>query len=146
MSVHIVLIHEEPNLRYLLGNLLRGWTKERVEVEEAGYDVRLPSVWQRWMNEADLFILGLDRRYDAGTRAEGVKVAEHLARCGKRVLVVGSEAVGDMLPACVYWDIGSTSTFLEAVSGVLRSRISSPTDVERLVAYFGNRLEIPTGH
>ena len=146
MIVHVVLIHDQPKLRHLLADLLRGWTKHRVEVEDAGYDVRLPGVWQRWMNEADLFVLGLERHYALGMRAEGVKVAENLIRSGKQVLVVGTEASARHLMSPIYWDIGSEETFLQAVNRVLSGRKPNPDDVLPLSAFFEKRLTIPTGH
>lgn len=146
MTIHAVLIHEQPNLRRLLADLLRGYTKHRVEVDEAGYDIRLPGVWQRWIDDADVFILGLERRYEGGIRAEGITVAEELARQGKRVLVVGSEANGALLPTALYWDIGSDCSFLEAVGRILENPVASVDDFLALREFFGERLEVPTGH
>jgi len=146
MTVHAVLIHDQPSLRHLLASLLRGWTKHGVEVEEAGYDVRLPGVWQRWIDEADIFVLGLERRYDLGMRAEGVTVAENLIRSGKRALVVGSEANARHLMSPIYWDIGSEETFLEAVDRCISNRQPNPEDVLPLTGFFEERLAIPTGH
>lgn len=146
MTVQAVLIHDQPSLRKLLADLLRGWKKHRVEVEDAGYDVRLPGVWQRWMNEADIFVLGLERRYDLGIRAEGVTVADNLISAGKRVLVVGSEASARLLVSPIYWDIGSEETFLQAVDRCLSTRPASPDDLPALTAFFEDRLTIPTGH
>lgn len=146
MTAHAVLIHDQPSLRHLFASLLRGWSKRRVKVEEAGYDVRLPGVWQRWMDEADIFVLGLERRYDLGMRAEGVTVAENLIRSGKRALVVGSEANARHLMSPIYWDIGSEETFLEAVDRCLSNRQPNLDDVLPLTGFFEERLAIPTGH
>lgn len=146
MTTHVVLIHDQPGLRQVLAELLRGWTKHHIDVEEAGYDVRLQGVWQRWMSEADIFVLGLERRYDLGIRAEGVTVAENLIRNGKRVLVVGSEASARHLMSPIYWDIGSEETFLQAVNRCLSARQTNPDDSPSLTAFFEDRLAIPTGH
>lgn len=146
MNVQIVLIHDQPVLRHLLADFLRGWIKHHVEVEEAGYDVRLAGVWQRWLEEADLFILGLERRYEHGLRAEGVTVAGQVARSGKRALIVGGECSGSDLAREVYWDMGSPSTFLQSVDSCLNCMPPSDRQIEQLHRYFGSRLEIPTGH
>ena len=146
MTVHAVMIHDQPGLRKLLADLLRGWTKHRIEVEEAGYDVRLPGVWQRWINDADLFVLALERHYELGVRAEGIMVAGNLIRSGKRVLVIGSEASAQHLASPIYWDIGSEETFLQAVDRVLLGRKPNPNDLPPLTAFFEERLAIPTGH
>lgn len=94
------------------------------------------------MDEADLFVLGLERRYDLGMRAEGVTVAENLIRNGKRVLVVGSETSARQVMSPIYWDIGSEGTFLQAVGRCLSGRQPNPGDIAPLTAFFEERIRL----
>lgn len=146
MIANVVLIHDDESLRRLLADLLRAWRRRRLRVEEADYGIRMPSLWQRWMREADLFVIGLDRQYELGLRAEGVAVAEQLARAGKRVLVVGSECSGGRIALTSYWDIGSSGTLLEAVARSLNGPPPSSDELATLRRHFKSRLQTPTGH
>lgn len=146
MTIRVVLIHDHPKLRQVLSELLGAWEGHHVEVEESGYEVRLPGVWKRWIQDADLFVLGLERSYASGTRAEGIKVAERLIHSGKRVLVVGSEASAQHLMSPIYWDIGSEQSFLQTVASCLSTQAPKLDDIPPLSAFFEHRLTVPTGH
>jgi len=141
-----IIIHDEPPLRNVIADTLEAWTRHEVRVERAGFETRLPGVWQRWLQEADLFVVGLERRYDKGTRAEGVPVAETFWNAGKKVLLVGSECRGDHIQAPFYWDIASGKSILQAVTAVLENPLPDPTDREKFRQHFQARLAAPTGH
>ena len=146
MKARVALIHDDPGLRLLLSGLLRAWKRHQLEVETSGFELRVPSLWRRWMREADLVVVGLERQYELGTRAEGVNVAEQLAHAGRRVLVVGTAGLGDRVSTTAYWDICSKKTFLEAVDHRLRSAPPGRADFDELRGRFARMLEIPTGH
>lgn len=141
-----VLIHDEPSLRALLAEMLRAWTRYKVTVEAVGYAARLPGPMKRWIEEADVFIVGLERFYDEGRCAEGADVAESLLKLGRKVLVVGSESCADRLNVDYYWDIGSEKTFLEAIAGVLKSPVPNSSERVRFMTFFENRRGKPVGH
>lgn len=126
--------------------MLQAWTRNEVTIEQTGFDTRLSGVWQRWLQEADLFVVGLERRYEKGFRAEGVTVAENLWKAGRKVLVVGSECSADQLSSPFYWDIGSEQPLLNAISEVLKRSIPVPSERTHLQKHFENQLKISTGH
>lgn len=146
MRLSVVVIHDEPSLRELLGEMLEAWTTHQVTVARSGFDIRLPSVWHQWLANCDLFVVGLERRYELGLRAEGVKVAETLFRAGKRVLVVGSEYSANQISLRYYWDMGSKRSFLETIAECLEAPPPTTDELAALVQYFKPRLAIPTGH
>lgn len=146
MRLLVVLIHDEPDLREFLGEVLSAWTRHNVTVEKVGYAARLPGPMKRWIDEADLFIVGLERYYTQGRCAEGVDTAEMLFKLGRKVLVVGSECNADRVGVPFYWDIGDHQAFLDAVRRVLDSPIPSHADRERFAGFFEGRRGKPVGH
>lgn len=141
----VVLIHDQVELRSLLSAQLCRWKKYQVKVEDGGYNIRIPSVWQRWIQDADLFVLGLDRSYDKGIRAEGVMVGLSLYQSGKKALVVGAECMTELSHSLCYWDICSPRTFLEAVDTCLQIK-PNISALNELKECFVDKLVIPTGH
>ncbi len=117
-----------------------------ITVEKTGYAARLPGPMRRWIDEADLFILGLERQYDEGRCAEGVDVAESLFKQSRKVLVVGSECSAGIIGVPFYWDLGSEKTFLEAVSDILDLPRPSSTERARFMSSFETRRNKPVGH
>ena len=146
MRLSVVVIHDEAPLRELLGDILEAWKRHQVTAARSGFEIRLPSVWQYWLADCDLFVVGLERRYELGLRAEGVKVAETLFRNGKRVLVVGSECSASHVGLHFYWDFESKKDFLGTVAECLEAPPPSIDELAALVQYFKPRLAIPTGH
>src|SRR6266404_2658520 len=112
--------------------LLQGWTTHEVTLEQTGFDTRLSGVWQRWLQEVDLFVVGLERRYEKGFRAEGVTVAETLWKAGRKALIIGSQCIADQLALPFYWDIGSEQPLLNVVADVVERPLPRPSERARL--------------
>jgi hypothetical protein len=141
-----VLINDEPALGELLAEMLRAWTRHTVIVERIGYAARLPGVMKRWLDEGDVFVLGLERHYGEGRCAEGVDVAEYLLKLGRKVLVVGSECNASRVDVTFYWDLGSKESFLEAFGNVLTSPVPAPRERARFAQFFDKRRTKPVSH
>lgn len=126
--------------------MLESWTRYEITVEQSGFEIRLSGVWRRWHADADLFIIGLVRRYMQGPRAEGVKVAEMLWKVRKKVLIVGSESNDACIGVPFYWDLASNGNILEAVGSVLDEPVPKLADQARFLKAFEKRTEKPLGH
>ncbi|MEI7909480.1 MAG: hypothetical protein WCK77_07570 [Verrucomicrobiota bacterium] len=146
MKLLAVLIHDEPDLRDLLAGMLEAWTRYEVTVERVGFGARLPGPMKRWIEEAGLFIVGLERYYAQGRCAEGVDTAEMLFKLGKKVLVVGSECKAKDVGVPFYWDIALEKSFLEAARDVLDAPIPGREEREKFAKFFEKRREKPVGH
>jgi hypothetical protein len=146
VKLFCVLIHSDPNLRQLLGDMLEAWTAFEIRVDRSDFEGRLSGAWKSWLEQADIFVLGLDRRYDVGLRAEGVAVAESLFKMRKKALVVGSEANADKLKLGFYWDLASEQFFLETLREGLNKPIPSVEDRRKFIRFFEGRLVKPRGH
>ncbi len=146
MRLFVVVIHDDPPLRDLFAEMLAAWIEREVTVEKVGYAARLAGPMRRWIEAADLFVLGLERHYPQGRCAEGVDTAEKLFQVGKRALVVGSECKARRVDVPFYWDIGADRSFLDAVRRNLDSPLPSPQDRKKLWELFENRRRKPVGH
>lgn len=146
MRLFTVLIHDEPDVRDLLEEMLASWTRHEVTVEKVGYSARLPGPMKQWMDDADLFILGLERHYSQGRCAEGADSAEMLWKLGKKVMVVGSECRAKEVDLPFYWDIESDVSFLDAVRCVLDAPVPSEGVRDRFAKFFESRRQKPVGH
>lgn len=146
MKLLIVLIHDEPAIRELLAEMLKAWMRNVVSVEKVGYAARLPGPMKRWIDEADVFVLGLERHYKEGRCAEGVDVAESLFRLGRKVLIVASECNANRLGVPFYWDIASEKPYLETLKAVIDSPVPGLPERERVLSFFGKRRHKPVGH
>lgn len=145
-SLLAVVIHDDPSLRDFFAEALTGWLRHDVHVETTSYAARLPGPMKRWMDEAELFVLGLERHYPEGRCAEGIDTALMLWKLGKRVLVVGSECCANQVDSPSYWDIESELSFLAAVKRVLEGPGPSLDDRERVASFFERRRQKPVGH
>jgi hypothetical protein len=146
MTILAVVIHDEPLLRAFFVEALAAWVRHGVAVEQIGYAARLPGQMKRWMDDADLFVIGLERHYKEGHCAEGVDVAESLFNFGKRVLVVGSECSAKRVGVHFYWDVALDKSFLDAVGDVLANSIPSTADRKRFAEFFEQRRAKADGH
>lgn len=126
--------------------MLCAWTRNEMKVEQTGFETRFAGVWQRWLQEVDLFVVGLERRYEKGVRAEGVTVAEMLWKARRKVLIVGSDCNAGHLASPFYWDVGSGQALLGAVAWVIDNSQPRLAERTRLQKYFARQLAIPTGH
>jgi hypothetical protein len=111
---------------------------------------RTPASWslrQRLLQDNDLAVLELWRRYPGGLRAEGLAVAETLARLQLRALVVSPLALALNPPVAGYWDLATEVSLPDRIDALLRSdQLPSqvlPEEIKQPLATF---LQAPDGH
>lgn len=96
--------------------------------------------------QTDLFVLELFRQYPGGLRAEGVALAEKLARRGKRSLIVSPLFLAQHLRCDCYWDVASKDSLAARVARVGTSARPLSTEIKILLDFFAPHLAIPPQH
>lgn len=101
----------------------------------------------RLFQETDLFVLDLWRTYPTGIRAEGIAVAEQLARQHAKSLVVSPLSIGRGEGTPGYWDIGSQHSLTQSCLLTMKEGSRSSAVLSRAVKErFSRFLTVPTGH
>jgi len=147
MDILAVVIDDDPVTREFVQGLLESWTCHSVRVETSGYRSRFSGVFSRWLEEADIFILGLERSYPEGSCAEGVDVATRLASSGKQVLIVGTGCEPGLEHLTCYWDYSSHRSFLEMFRLLVENKAPAAMDFDLLSRHFElQRIKPVRGH
>ena len=99
------------------------------------------------IESADMFLLGLMRRYSAGLRAEGIALALRLAERRKSSMVFSPLALADRLRVTSYWDIASNIGYCDQVTRALALPLSeAKRDFQVLLEVFRPLMPVPAQH
>lgn len=97
------------------------------------------------VEETDLFILELFRRYAGGLRAEGVALAERWGR-RKPFLVISPLHLANELGCPGYWDTASADSLGQRVEQIVNFPRQCIEGFEKVVRCFGVMLRLPPQH
>jgi hypothetical protein len=142
MKAYIVTITDSIELSRSIDRYLRYSLGPDVDTYYMTYDRGSVLLTGELYRRADLFILGLMRRYAGSLRAEGVPVAEALWRAGKRALVVSGYYRAHEIECTTYWDLGSAESFVERIRSLTGTRSEAfESSVRVLSGVFASYLD-----
>jgi hypothetical protein len=146
-EARLLIVGDTPLFNQTISCLLSNRTSASWSIRQTTYD-RFPALLSpRLLHDNDLAVLELWRRYPGGLRAEGLAVAETLARLQLRALVVSPLAVALNPPVAGYWDLATEVSLPDRIEALLRSdQLPAqvlPEEIKQTLAAF---LQAPDGH
>ena len=146
MILSALLINDDRRVNDILATVLKAWKLHRVEVQAVGFGFRGTGTMKESIDAADICIVGLERQYPWGRRAEGIEVAQSLWRMGKKALIISGEEHSAHLNVGFYWDFAAGHFITEAVTWCLEHPLPQPEDCVGLTTYFQHRMRMPSAH
>jgi len=92
------------------------------------------------------FVLELFRQYPGGLRAEGVVLAQRVARQGKILLVISPLSLAARLSCRMYWDASSPDTLSDRLAQLVMLAKPDQSELERISRTFKRFLDLPPQH
>jgi hypothetical protein len=146
-EARLLIVGDTPLFNQTISRLLSVRTPASWSLRQTTYDRFSSLLSPRLLQDNDLAVLELWRRYPGGLRAEGLAVAETLARLQLRALVVSPLAFALNPPVAGYWDLATEVSLPDRIEALLRSdRLPSqalPEEIKQPLAAF---LQAPDGH
>jgi hypothetical protein len=105
-----------------------------------------PTWLPRAASAADLFVLELLWRFEAGYHAQGLALARRQSAAGKRVLLFSCLAIAPRLDSRIYWDIAAADRLIERVSRVLAEAPATTAELDALAASTPGWQVLPSQH
>jgi hypothetical protein len=146
-EARLLIVGDTPLFDQTISRLLSARTLASWSIRQTTYDRFSALLSPRLLQDNDLAVLELWRRYPGGLRAEGLAVAETLARLQLRALVVSPLALALKQPVAGYWDLATEVSLPDRIEALLRSdQLPAqvlPEEIKQPLAAF---LKAPDGH
>lgn len=143
----LLIVGDTPLFNQTISRLLSARTSASWSIRQTTYDRFSSLLSPRLLQDNDLVVLELWRRYPGGLRAEGLAVAKTMARLQLRALVVSPLALALNPPVAGYWDLATEVSLPDRIDALLRSdQLPSqvlPEEIKQPLAAF---LQAPDGH
>ena len=138
---------DTPLFSQTIGGILSALTPTPWQIQQTTYDRFGSLLSPRLFQTTSLIILDLFRTYPTGLRAEGVAVAETLARFQLKALIVSPLALGVNPQVTSYWVLSSGISLPDCVRNLLREeRDPELVPPERIKEPLQDFLRAPEGH
>ena len=138
---------DTPLFSQTIGGILSALTPTPWQTQQTTYDRFGSLLSPRLFQTTSLIILDLFRTYPTKLRAEGVPVAETLARFQFKALIVSPLALGVNPQVSSYWDLSSGISLPDCVRNLLREdRDTELVLPERIKEPLQAFLRAPEGH
>ena len=98
------------------------------------------------IGQVGLFVLDLFRHYPGGLRAEGITLAQRLARRGKRSLIISSLHCAGSQSFPFYWDVASDDHLADRIRTCINSAAEMRSSLLNLQNTFEKFLSLPPQH
>ena len=141
----LVITNAEPLAEVIVRLAQRG-IGNPVRVFSLTYSGCISQLTQDLTEQTDFFVLELLRQYPGGLRAEGLTLAQRLARRGKRALIVSPLYLAKKLDCRTYWDTAASDTLVDRIQDQLTGPWSGLSELNRLTNYFAPLLVLPPQH
>jgi len=143
----ILIVGDTLLFSQTVGRILSAQTPTPWLIQQTTYDRFGSLLSPRLFQATSLIILDLWRTYPTGLRAEGLAVAETLARLQLKALIVSPLALGVSPPVSSYWDLSSGIALLDCIRNLLREdqapELVLPERIKQPLQAF---LRAPEGH
>jgi len=143
----ILIVGDTPLFSQAIAGILSNLTPTPWQIQQTTYDRFSSLLSPRLLQATNLIIVDLWRTYPTGLRAEGVAVAETLARFQLKALIVSPLALGVSPPVSSYWDLSSGISLPDCVRNLLREdrapELLLPQRIKEPLQAF---LRAPEGH
>mgnify|MGYP001176990314 CR=1 FL=1 len=145
-SPSLLLVTSEDSLGVVVAERLRHCLCAGTRILRLTYSDCAMQLTSSLIEQTGFFVVDLLRQYPGGLRAEGVVLAERLARRGKSSLVISPLFVAHQLSCPSYWDVSSTDTLVTRI--VERMSVTKPQheELKDIGAFFMQLLRIPPQH
>lgn len=143
----ILIVGDTPLFSQAIAGILSNLTPTPWQIQQTTYDRFSSLLSPRLLQATNLIIVDLWRTYPTGLRAEGVAVAEALARFQLNALIVSPLALSLNPPVSSYWDLASGISLPDCVCNLLREdRAPELLIPERIKQPLQAFLRAPEGH
>lgn len=143
----LLIVGDTPQFGRTISLILDDAPNQKWTIRHTTYEGFRGMLSPRLFQETDLFVLDLWRSYPTGIRAEGIAVADQLARQHAKSLVVSPLSIGQGEDTPAYWDIASSTSLIQHCDRLLRDKGRKPKAVpENLKNLLRNFLAAPAGH
>jgi hypothetical protein len=143
----LLIVGDTPQFGRTISLILDDAQNQKWTIRHTTYEGFRGMLSLRLFQETDLFVLDLWRTYPTGIRAEGIAVAEQLARQHAKSLVVSPLSIGRGQDAPGYWDMASSTSLIQHCDMLLRDKRRKPQALpENLKSVLRHFLEAPSGH
>ncbi len=116
----ILILGDTSLFSQAISGILSNLTPTPWQIQQTTYDRFSYLLSPRFLQATNLIIVDLWRTYPTGLRAEGVAVAETLARFQLKALIVSPLALGVNPQVNSYWDLSSRISLPDCVRNLLR--------------------------
>lgn len=141
----LVITNAEPLAEVIVRLAQRG-LESPVRIFSLTYSDCISQLTRDLIEQTDFFVLELLRQYPGGLRAEGLTLAQRLARRGKRVLIVSPLHLAQKLACRTYWDTAASDKLVDRIQNQLTGPRSGLSELNRLTNYFAPLLVLPPQH
>ena len=143
----ILIVGDSPLFSQTIGGILSAQPPTAWQIQQTNYDRFGTLLSPCMLQSTSLIIVDLWRTYPTGLRAEGVAVAEALARFQLNALIVSPLALSLNPPVSSYWDLASGISLPDCVRNLLREDrapdLMLPQRIKQPLQAF---LRAPEGH
>ena len=142
----LLLVGDTPLFCQTIAAILSAAAEPSWAIRQTTY-ARFASILSpRLLQDTDLTVLDLWRRYPSGLRAEGLAVAETLARLGGKALVVSPLALPVRPEDSSYWDLASGVCLPERIRQLLLDTLPAPGLPDHIKQALAPFQQAPDGH
>ncbi len=143
----LLIVGDTPQFGRMISLILDDAQGQKWSIRHTTYEGFRGMLSSRLFQETDLFVLDLWRSYPTGIRAEGVAVAEQLAKQHAKSLIVSPLSIGSEVDMPGYWDMASSTSMTQRCDALLRDKGRKPQSLSEILKnVLGPYLAAPSGH